>query len=93
MASSTKRVAAYRICAALLLHLLGIVLRATTSEFAGLVSAMVQFVGFGIFVWGCFLYARTKGYSDTVGALGLLWIVGLAVLLLLPERANVKTNA
>lgn len=39
-------------------------------------------------LYGCYLYAISKGYSDIVGALGLLSFAGLSILLLLPDKTN-----
>lgn len=39
-------------------------------------------------LYGCYLYALSKGYSDIVGALGLLSFAGLSILLLLPDKIN-----
>lgn len=43
-------------------------------------------LGFAAFIWGCVQYAKGKGHSGYWGAFGLLWIVGLLVLLFLPDR-------
>ena len=38
------------------------------------------------FVWGCVQYAKGKGYAGYWGALGVLWLLGLLVLVFLPAR-------
>jgi hypothetical protein len=43
-------------------------------------------LGFAAFIWGCVQYAKGKGHSGYWGALGVLWIVGLLVLVFLPDR-------
>jgi hypothetical protein len=43
-------------------------------------------VGFIFFIWGCSSYAQGKGYSQWIGALGLLSIFGLVVLAVLPDK-------
>lgn len=42
------------------------------------------------FIWGCAQYAKGKGYSTYWGALGLLWILGLLVLIFLPDKNKAK---
>lgn len=37
-------------------------------------------------IWGCSQYARAKGHSPWLGALGIFSIFGLIVLVLLPDR-------
>jgi hypothetical protein len=43
-------------------------------------------------IWACGYIAKGKGYSGPVGALGLLHVVGLILLLLLPEKKIVAEN-
>ena len=38
------------------------------------------------FIWGCMNYAAAKGYTKEVGLLGLLSIIGLNILVLLPDK-------
>ncbi|QEL15889.1 hypothetical protein [Limnoglobus roseus] len=45
-------------------------------------------LGAVLFLWGCVRTARGKGYSPWVGAVGVLWLVGLGVLYLLPDRGE-----
>ena len=42
--------------------------------------------GFALILSGCFVWARGKGYSRWVGLVGVLWLVGLLILYLLPDR-------
>ena len=37
---------------------------------------------------GCFFYSKSKGFSPWLGLLGLLWMPGLIVLMLLPDRKD-----
>ena len=53
-------------------------------EIAGLILILISLP---VFVWGCMNYAEGKGYSKSVGLLGLGSIIGLIVLIVLPERA------
>ena len=55
--------------------------------FAGPVFGyVVLLTGIGFFLWGCGQYAQGKGYSRYWGALGLLYLLGLIVLVLMPDR-------
>ncbi len=50
------------------------------------VGLMLLLVGLVIFVWGCMSYCEGKGHSKWLGLLGLLSIVGLLILVFLPDR-------
>jgi hypothetical protein len=39
-----------------------------------------------LFVWGCGQYAKAKGYSTWFGLLGLLYLLGLVVLVFFPDK-------
>ena len=39
-----------------------------------------------LFLWGCSQYAKGKGYSGWWGALGLLYLIGLVVLVFMRDR-------
>jgi hypothetical protein len=39
-----------------------------------------------IFLWGCGQYAKGKGYSSWFGLFGLLYLLGLVVLVFFPDR-------
>lgn len=39
-----------------------------------------------VYLSGCVAWARGKGYPGYVGAVGVLWLIGLLVLFLLPDR-------
>lgn len=43
-------------------------------------------LGVAGFVYGCFSYAKGKGYPAALGLLGLLGFVGLIVLAVLPDK-------
>jgi hypothetical protein len=51
-----------------------------------IVGLMLCLLGIPLFLWGCGQYAQGKGYSPYWGALGLLYILGLLVLVLMPDR-------
>lgn len=50
------------------------------------VGYILYAIGTILFLWGCGQYARGKGYSPYWGALGLLYLLGLLVLVLMPDR-------
>jgi hypothetical protein len=58
-----------------------------TGSFGGpIVGYLLYATGVVLFLWGCSQYARGKGYSPYWGALGLLYILGLLVLVFMPDR-------
>jgi hypothetical protein len=58
-----------------------------SSAFGGpMVGYVVLLTGIGLFLWGCGQYAQGKGYSPYWGALGLLYLLGLLVLVFMPDR-------
>ena len=58
-----------------------------TGSFGGPVFGwVVLLTGIGLFLWGCGQYAQGKGHSKYWGALGLLYLLGLLVLVLMPDR-------
>jgi len=46
----------------------------------------VALAGVGFFLYGCFSYAKGKGYPSLLGLLGLLSCLGLIVMVLLPDK-------
>jgi hypothetical protein len=52
---------------------------------------VVLLTGIGLFLWGCGQYAQGKGHSRYWGALGLLYLLGLVVLVLMPDRHKDST--
>jgi hypothetical protein len=58
-----------------------------TGSFGGpVVGYAIFLLGVPLFLWGCGQYARGKGYSPYWGALGLLYILGLLVLVFMPDK-------
>lgn len=51
-----------------------------------LIGYLLILAGFIAFIWGCASYAQGKGYSHWFGALGFLSILGLIVLVLMPDK-------
>jgi hypothetical protein len=39
-----------------------------------------------VFVWGCGQYAKAKGYSTWFGLFGLLYLLGLIILVFFPDK-------
>jgi hypothetical protein len=58
----------------------------TNSLGGPVVGYILVLIGVPLFLWGCSQYARGKGYSPYWGALGLLYILGLLVLGLMPDK-------
>ena len=71
---------------------LGIVLQiagrvlAAQSDALALHGFALSLVGLVVFIYGCFCYAKGKGHSPWWGLLGLLSIIGLIILVFLPDR-------
>jgi hypothetical protein len=61
---------------------------AIRSEMSGgpVFGFVVLLTGIGLFLWGCGQYAQGKGYSRYWGALGILYLLGLLVLILMRDR-------
>jgi len=53
----------------------------------------VLLIGAALFIWGCVQYSKGKGHSGYWGALGLFWLLGLVVLVFLPDRHKAQTAA
>jgi len=74
----------------LLLQLAG---RALLKGLAGPGIAMLGWplalIGLGVFIWGCCNLAKSKGYSWPLGFVGLLWLIGYLILVLLPHKRRV----
>lgn len=71
----------------LLLSLGGRMLLAGGEQQLNLLAGLVLTIAGAIaFIWGCMSYARGKGYSPLFGLLGLLYILGLIILALMPDK-------
>lgn len=53
-------------------------------------GGIVVLFGYILFVWGCYQYAKSKGYTWAFGFLGILTILGLIILVLLPDKTKRK---
>ena len=54
--------------------------------------AIVRIVAAVLWFWGLSVYAKGRGYSPWLGALGLLSLIGLIILAVLPDRTLVAPN-
>ncbi len=54
------------------------------------VGIAIFILGCLMFILGCFWYAKEKGYSRLWGILGFLWVTGLLVLWLFPDRTTME---
>jgi cytochrome c biogenesis protein CcdA len=69
----------------LVLHMVGVEMgEAGMNEIAMITVA----IGLPVFIWGCTQYSKAKGYSAWLGALGLLSLLGLWVLMGIPDRSE-----
>ncbi|MHB9133733.1 MAG: hypothetical protein ACYDBB_21935 [Armatimonadota bacterium] len=50
------------------------------------ISTAIYFCGWFLLIWGCAAYARGKGYTPLLAALGLLSFIGPLLIALLPDR-------
>jgi hypothetical protein len=53
-----------------------------------LAANVVEIVSGVLFIWGCCMYAKGKGYSAAFGLLGFLSLIGLIILVVLPDKAK-----
>lgn len=54
---------------------------------------LLALVGAGFYLWGCCSWAKGKGYSGVYGfLLGMLSILGLLILLVLPDKYKLDKN-
>ena len=70
----------------LLMQLAGKLLQSSDESGIVEIGEILAIFGFVPLIWGCVQYAKGKGLSPYFGALGLFWIVGLVVLVLLPDK-------
>jgi hypothetical protein len=83
MLSEQKRNTNIGVGAAILLQ---IAARVLSNEGRVAVSYVVAVAAGLLFVWGCGQYAKAKGYSTWYGLLGLLYLVGLVILVLFRDK-------
>jgi hypothetical protein len=51
---------------------------------------LIFIIGYGTFIYGCMLYAKSKGYNRWLGLFGLLNLLGLVVLAIFPNKLKTK---
>jgi hypothetical protein len=52
----------------------------------GIIIDGIAFIAKILFIWGCSLIAKGKGYSFLWGTLGVVPIIGLLILIVLPRK-------
>ncbi len=65
---------------------LGIILQIMGGMTNGFLGILLSLAGTAAFLWGCFNYAKGKGYPSVLGLLGLLSCLGLIILVVLPDK-------
>ena len=64
----------------------GFVMQVAGSLFGGPLGMLLLLGGLGVFLWGCVCYAQGKGQSGLWGLLGLTSLLGLIILVFLPDH-------
>ena len=70
----------------LLMQIGGNVLMGSGTALAPVIGLLLLLGGWGVFIWGTISYATGKGHHGAWGLLGLASLLGLIVLMLLPDR-------
>ena len=65
---------------------IGLVLQMAGFALNGAFGSLLLFGGIGIFLWGCVCYAKGKGQSGLWGVLGITSLLGLIILIFLPDH-------
>ena len=66
---------------------IGLLLQIASVPLGGtIIATLVLCAGAGFFIYGCCCYAIGKGYSGGFGLLGVLSLLGLIILVLLPDK-------
>jgi hypothetical protein len=53
-----------------------------------LLGLPLALLGTGLFIWGCWAYAEGKGHHGGWGLLGLFSLIGLVILVLMPDKCR-----
>ena len=69
----------------ILLEVVGYMLVSAGNDVIGVV---VMLIGGLVFLYGCFMFAKAKGYSPALGLLGFLGLIGLIILVVMPDKAK-----
>jgi hypothetical protein len=56
---------------------------------ASSLRAFLQISCFVVFIWGCVELAKAKGYHPIWGMLGILQLIGLIILIVLPNKNKI----
>ena len=59
-------------------------------DLANLLGLVLKFSCLGTFIWGCVELAKAKGYHPAWGALGILTLLGLLILIILPNKNKIR---
>ena len=71
----------------LVINIIGSILsRQIENPAISILGSLLLIVGSVIFIWGCWNYAKGKGYHGAWGLLGLLSCIGLVILVLFPDK-------
>jgi len=70
------------ITAWLFLQLAGLLVRSCYGD----VGVLVSLIGNVCLIIGCCYYSRAKGHHAAWGLLGLLWLIGLIILVCFPDK-------
>ncbi|MFC1710158.1 hypothetical protein ACFL0F_00665 [Patescibacteria group bacterium] len=54
-----------------------------------IIGWLLFLIGFSMFIFGCMNYVKAKGYHWAFGLLGILSLIGLIILVLLPNKNKV----
>jgi hypothetical protein len=65
---------------------LGIILQIIGGAMGGILGYLLGLAGMAAFIWGCFNYAKGKGYPSILGLLGFFSCIGLLILVVLPDK-------
>lgn len=71
---------------ALVLRIAGTALIAVDQNALGILLTVLSVVAFAVFIYGCTLYARAKGYSPWLGLVGISGLIGIIVLAVIPDK-------
>lgn len=69
----------------------GLIYLAQSYQLNSSIIIILYLLSYFSFIWGCFYYAKSKGYSGWVGLIGLLSLLGLLILAFLPDK-NIPAN-
>ena len=65
-----------------------ILMQGNTAAISPTIGLIVALAAGIVFIWGCFMYAQSKGYAPALGLLGIFGLIGLLILLVMPDKAK-----